>query len=78
MQKQLCYDVSYILSIYCKISYFIVQFIGIQFDENSLKGVPVFRSKESYESVYCTDIFKKAIEGAQLEGLLFSENLTQL
>ena len=51
---------------------------SIQFDKNSLKGVPVFRTKESYVSVYCTDIFKKAIEGAQLEGLLFSENLTQL
>ena len=51
---------------------------SIQFDENSLKGVPVFRTKESYVSVYCTDIFKKAVEDAQLEGLLFSENLTHL
>ncbi len=51
---------------------------SIQFDKNSLKGVPVFRTKESYVSVYCTDIFKKAVEDAQLEGLLFSENLTHL
>ena len=43
-----------------------------------IKGVPVFRTKESYVSVYCTDIFKKAVEDAQLEGLLFSENLTHL
>lgn len=49
---------------------------SIQFDKSSLKGVPILRTKESYVSVYCTDIFKKAVEDAQLEGLLFSENLT--
>lgn len=49
---------------------------SIQFDEEKLKAVPVFRTKESFLSVYCSDIFKKAVEEAELEGLRFSSNLT--
>ncbi|TNC86069.1 MAG: hypothetical protein CSH37_05420 [Thalassolituus sp.] len=49
---------------------------AIQFVETKLKGIPLFRTKESFVSVYCTDAFKKAVEDAVLEGLMFSSNLT--
>tara|TARA_Y100000296_G_scaffold23954_2_gene28315 strand:+ start:1270 stop:1812 length:543 start_codon:yes stop_codon:yes gene_type:complete len=49
---------------------------GIRFDEKKLEGVPVFRSKESYITIYCSQIFKKAVEDADLQGLLFNPNLT--
>lgn len=49
---------------------------NIEFEEDKLEGIPVFRTKESFVSVYCTDTFKKAVEEAELEGLLFSSNLT--
>lgn len=49
---------------------------GIQFSEQNLQGIPVFRTKESYVSIYCSDIFRKAVEEADLEGLIFSTNLT--
>jgi len=49
---------------------------GIRFDEKKLDGVPVFRSKESYITIYCSEIFKKAVEESDLQGLLFNTNLT--
>ncbi|MFS1525837.1 hypothetical protein ACL7TT_17275 [Microbulbifer sp. 2304DJ12-6] len=49
---------------------------GIAFDENKLKEVPVFRTKESYISIYCTSAFKTVVESEKLDGLLFSTNLT--
>ncbi|MCO1336665.1 hypothetical protein MO867_20270 [Microbulbifer sp. OS29] len=49
---------------------------GIEFDKDKLKDVPVFRSKESYITIYCTDAFKDVVEAEKLDGLLFSTNLT--
>ncbi|WP_444925876.1 hypothetical protein ACJJI4_16980 [Microbulbifer sp. TRSA002] len=49
---------------------------GIEFDKDKLKNVPVFRSKESYITIYCTDAFKDVVEAEKLDGLLFSTNLT--
>ncbi|WKD50479.1 hypothetical protein [Microbulbifer spongiae] len=49
---------------------------GIAFDEEKLKDVPVFRTKESYISIYCTGAFKDVVESEKLDGLLFSTNLT--
>ncbi|WP_445355696.1 hypothetical protein ACJJI5_05010 [Microbulbifer sp. EKSA008] len=49
---------------------------GIEFDADKLKEVPVFRSKESNITIYCTDVFKGVVEAEKLDGLLFSTNLT--
>ncbi|MEK9767090.1 MAG: hypothetical protein VW274_11495, partial [Thalassolituus sp.] len=49
---------------------------NIEFEEDKLEGIPVFRTKESFVSVYCTGAFKKTVEDAELEGLMFSSNLT--
>ncbi|WP_444923439.1 hypothetical protein ACJJH9_16800 [Microbulbifer sp. DLAB2-AF] len=49
---------------------------GIEFDEEKLKEVPVFRSKESNITIYCTEAFKNIVESEKLEGLRFSTNLT--
>lgn len=48
----------------------------IRFDEQKLEGVPVFRSKESYITIYCSELFRKAVEDSDLQGLLFNPNLT--
>ncbi|WP_444910470.1 hypothetical protein [Microbulbifer sp. TRSA005] len=49
---------------------------GIEFYKDKLKDVPVFRSKESYITIYCTDAFKDVVETEKLDGLLFSTDLT--
>ena len=51
---------------------------GIEFDEGKLEHVPVFRTKESFISIYCTEVFKELVQSEKLEGLLFSGNLTQV
>ncbi|WP_445362471.1 hypothetical protein ACJJIQ_16575 [Microbulbifer sp. ANSA003] len=51
---------------------------GIEFDENKLKDVPVFRTKEAYISIYCTETFKDLVESEKLDGLSFTSNLTHL
>lgn len=51
---------------------------GINFDENKLESVPVFRTKESYISIYCTEVFKESVQSSNLDGLLFNANLTQI
>ncbi|WP_346837818.1 DUF1629 domain-containing protein [Microbulbifer sp. SAOS-129_SWC] len=51
---------------------------GIEFDEEKLGAAPVFRSKESYISIYCSEAFKDVVESEELDGLIFSNNLTQI
>ncbi|MGL6161866.1 hypothetical protein [Microbulbifer sp.] len=51
---------------------------GIEFEAGKLERVPVFRTKESYISIYCTEVFKELIQSENLDGLLFSANLTQV
>ncbi|WP_020411184.1 hypothetical protein [Microbulbifer variabilis] len=50
---------------------------AIEFDEDKLKEVPIFRTKESNVSIYCTEAFKEVVEASSLDGLFFSKNLTQ-
>ncbi|WP_252472218.1 hypothetical protein [Microbulbifer okhotskensis] len=49
---------------------------GIAFNQEKLEGVPVFRTKESNISNYCTEAFKEIVESEKLDGLIFSSNLT--
>ncbi|WP_299941839.1 hypothetical protein [uncultured Microbulbifer sp.] len=49
---------------------------GIEFDKTKLKDVPIFRTKESYISIYCTNALKDTVESEKLDGLLFSLKLT--
>lgn len=51
---------------------------GIEFDAGKLERVPVFRTKESYIGIYCAEVFKELIHSENLDGLLFSSNLTQV
>ncbi|WP_444917619.1 imm11 family protein [Microbulbifer sp. JMSA003] len=50
---------------------------AIEFDEDKLKEIPVFRTKESSVSIYCAEAFKEMVEASSLDGLFFSKNLTQ-
>ncbi|MCX2796091.1 hypothetical protein [Microbulbifer thermotolerans] len=49
---------------------------AIAFDKEKLEGVPVFRTRETYVSIYCTEVFKRKVQSENLGGLLFSDNLT--
>ncbi|MCO1336664.1 hypothetical protein MO867_20265 [Microbulbifer sp. OS29] len=51
---------------------------SIAFDEEKLKDTPVFRTKESYICIYCTEAFKNLVEKEKLEGLRFSAKLAHV
>lgn len=49
---------------------------SVEFHEDKLEGALVVRTEfDSYQGVYCTEVFKNAVEGADLKGITFSADL---
>ena len=45
------------------------------FDETKISSIPIFKSEvDNYTGLYCTEVFKSAVESAGLTGLIFSRD----